>query len=146
MKVASVYKRSDGLYFHSASQTTAGVWVATAPFLKVSFKSTQAAKGDAVVEVLNASQAPVPHPTNWDDIFAPVLELANVESWEQFKDKTDCCGLRVEGELMSMIPHRSLGPDEGFEPIPELAVRLTANAPPTVIGVALDEAFAHCQR
>ena len=56
MKAATAYKKGDVLYLHSSSKTMAGVWIATAPFVKVEMGSTPSAKGEAVIRLLSASQ------------------------------------------------------------------------------------------
>jgi hypothetical protein len=145
MKAATVYRRSSALLLHSSSKTTAGLWIATAPFLRVESGSAQAAKGEAALAVLNASQEGVPHPTNWSGLVAPLLELAGVKSWATFMKGAACLNLEVEGEQLKVIPNRNLGPKEGFEPVPENAVELPFPSSPGQIGAALEEALARCQ-
>lgn len=147
MKSASVYQRRDGTYFHSSSQTTAGVWIATAPFLKVELGRKQTALGEAALVVLNASQESIPHPKpeKWSGIFAPMLELAGVKSWATFMSNAACLSLEAESGRLKIIPKRNLGPKEGFESVPENAVELLLESSPDQIGTAIEEALTRCQ-
>src|SRR5260221_2028914 len=112
MKSATVYKRSDGWYFHSDSQTTAGVWIATPPFLKRSATESSMALGEAALVALNASCASVPHPIQWDGIFQPMFDLANVREWGQFTADAKCLGLEADGEWLTINPMLNEGSAE----------------------------------
>lgn len=148
MKGATAYKKSDGIYLHSSSQTSAGVWVATTPFLKVGVDDTPVAEGTAVLAVLNASRVSVPHPKQeeWSGVFAPMLQLAGVKSLKAFEKDAVCCGLEVEEGQLSIIPHRKLGPNQEYEPIAAKTVKLPFDSPLADVGAALEEGFSRCQR
>jgi hypothetical protein len=146
MKCATAYKRSDGWYFQSDSQTTVGVWMATPPFLKLSTAASSTALGEAALTVLNASCNSVPHPNQdqWDEVFQPMLELANVRSERQFERGTKCLGLDTEGEWLTIEPMINEGPTKGFSRISAKAVRLTLESSPRDIGEALQQAALSC--
>jgi hypothetical protein len=145
MKSAAVFSRNGVLYFHSQSRTTAGVWIATSPFLRIEPDGSPARKGEAAVEALRASQDGVPHPTNWNGLLTPLLELAGVKSWSTFMKGAKSLGLEVEGDGLKMVPTRNLGPKEGFEAVPEQTVEIPFSSSPDQVGMALDEAMARCQ-
>jgi len=144
-KSGTAYKKTDGLYLHSSSQTTDGVWIASHPFRKLEANSTAAAMGEAVIQVIEASTSPVEHPTSWGDLFTPMLELAGAKSWRAFKKDAKCCGLEMEGEQLRITPQRSLGPNQGFEPILQETVEIPFAASPDQIGAALERAFLTCE-
>ena len=139
MKSATVYKRGNALYFQSSSKTTAGVWIATAPFFKIEIDVTSSAKGEAILQALHASQEGVPHPTNWAGILTPLLELAGVKSWATFMKNATYVGLKSDGTQLKLIPYRNLGSKDGFEPVPTEAVDLSCQATPEQIGIALEK-------
>jgi hypothetical protein len=145
MKAATAYKKGNALYLQSLSRTTAGVWIATVPFVKVEMGSTPSAKGETVIKLLNASQDGAPHPTHWSGLIAPLLELAGVKSWASFMKNAISLNLEAEGERLTIIPSRNLGSKEGFEPVPENAIMVPFSSPPDQIGEALDKALASCQ-
>jgi len=146
MKCATAYKRSDGWYFQSDSQTTVGVWMATPPFLKLSTAASSTTLGEAALTVLNASCSSVPHPNQdqWDEIFQPMLELANVRSERQFSTGAKCLGLEADGEWLIINPMLNAGSAEGFSRISAKAVRLTLESSPRDIGEALKQASLSC--
>jgi hypothetical protein len=145
---AAAYRRNDGTYFHSSSLTESGFWVSTAPFLKVKLGSPLAALGETAITVLGASRESIPdlRRDEWSHVFDPMLELAGVTSWEAFKRTAVDLSLESKGGRIRVIPGRDLGPDEGFEQIPEKAVELSAGATPEDVGAAIEEAVARCER
>jgi hypothetical protein len=145
MKATAVYKKGDAYYLHSSSQTTAGVWIATAPFLKIEANSTPSTKGEAVIQALAASRDAIPHPTSWAGLVSPLLELAAVKSWATFTKHAKCVDVEVDGERLRLIPNRNLGSKEGFEPSPEKAVELLFPSSPDQMGFALEEAMGLCE-
>ena len=145
MKHGTVYKRARGLYFHSDSETTAGVWIATAPYLQVSLDSGHAAIGDAVMRVLEASQQGIEHPTEWRGLFDPLLDLAKVNSWSVFMRNARLVSLELEHGALKVVPHRNLNAKEGFESIDEQAVEVSLEDGEEELGMALEEAFGRCR-
>lgn len=145
MQCATVYCRYGILFTESSSKTTAGVWIGTSPLCKIEPGSTQSIIGEAAVKALNASQEGVPHPTNWNGLLTPLLELAGVKSWATFMRNAKCLTLEAEGGRLKIIPQRNLGPKEGYESLPERIVELALGSSPGEIGAALEVALASCQ-
>jgi hypothetical protein len=139
MKAATVYERSNALYLHASSKTTAGVWIATPPFTKVDTDTTTLAKGEAILQVIKASQEGVPHPTNWNGLIDPLLALADVKSWATFMKNAAGVAMESDGERLKLIPNRNLGPKDGFEPVLAGAVDVSCQAAPDAIGSALEK-------
>jgi hypothetical protein len=105
----------------------------------------QAAKGEAIFEALDASHEAVPHPTNWNGLLSPLLELAGVKSWATFMRSAKCLNVEAEDERLTIIPQRNLGPKEGYESLSEKTIEFPLGSRPEEIGAALEEAFARCQ-
>jgi hypothetical protein len=101
-------------------------------------ESPQAGLGNAACAVLNASQESIRHPKQeeWSGVAAPMLELAGVKSWATFMRNTACLSLEDEGGQLKVIPHRNMGPKEGFEPVPARAIELGIESSPAEIGTA----------
>src|SRR5262249_11051520 len=117
MKAATVYKRGNYIYIHASSKTTAGVWIATAPFVQVESGASPFDLGRRVLDPLRGSQTQVPHPTKWSGLLAPLLEQAGVKSWETFIRTAQCLNLEAAEDRLKLIPNRNLGTSEGFEPM-----------------------------
>jgi hypothetical protein len=148
MKTATAYVRNSLLYLHSCSKTSAGVWIATDPFVRIENGAAREEKGEVAVRVLEASRDGAPHPTNWSGLIAPLLGLAKVKSWKVFMKGAACLNLELEdnkGRVLRVIPCRNLGPEDGFEPIQTQAIDLLFPASLDRIGAALESAIPHCQ-
>lgn len=142
MRSAKVYRRNGVWIFHTDCKTTAGVWVAAAPFLRSD--GDPAELGECLVQVLNSSVEGIPHPTQWSNLFNPVLELAGVKSWNAFVKGAMLVGIESDTNDITLTPHRTLSPKEGFEPIHDCSVSLLADAAASKLGTALSEVFGHC--
>ena len=145
MKAATVYKRANRIYLHASSKTTAGVWIATPPFIQVDSGSSPSDLGKSVMDALGGSQALVPHPAKWSGLLAPLLEQAGVKSWETFMRKSQCLNLEATEDRLKLIPNRNLGTTEGFEPMLDKAIDVPLTSSPDQIGTALTDALALCQ-
>src|SRR5215475_1696620 len=89
MKRAAVFLRKKQFFVHAFSQTTDGVWIVWAPCLAVPQSGSDEDLGRAICAALEGSRAQVPHPTQWNGILKPLLDLAGVKSWTTFaKDAT----------------------------------------------------------
>lgn len=147
VKTATAYQKSDVIYVHSDSKSTAGLMVASPPYLKVEAKEPLSARGEAVLAALHASQEAVPHPRqgDWHLIFLPILQLARAQSLEEFEKDAVLCSLEAETpEVLRLTPHRKRGRDKGYIPLEREAITVPMTASPAEIGAALEEAFRRC--
>jgi hypothetical protein len=141
---ATVYRREDGYYFHANSQTTAGVWIASEPFLRLSCMASVEEKGDAVTLCVAGSRSGVRHPqqNEWSAVFAPMLALAGCKSWKSFEQNSECCQCEAENGFLTFIPQRLIAPDQGFEPIPGSQIVRHLDSKADEIGRTLETAFS----
>lgn len=142
MRSAKAYRRNGKWLFHTDCKTTAGVWIAAAPFL--CSDDAPAELGMCLAQVLNSSVEGIPHPTQWNNFFKPILELAGVKSWNTFVKGAVLVGIESDADEITLTPHRTLGPKEGFEPIHDGSVRLLANSSASELGTALSEVIGNC--
>lgn len=147
MQCATAYKKPDGIYLHSNSETTTlGLWLSSAPFLRVEPEESLNVKGLAVLAVLKASANGLPHPKEeeWGSFFAPMLKLAGAKSLRAFETNARCCALELEEHEVRIIPHKKLGRKRNYETISSEAVRMPIESSPEEIGAALEEGFRRC--
>jgi hypothetical protein len=142
MQSAVAYRRKRKWYFHSEIKTTDGVWVATHPFLSSEQESLDV--GDRAKQALAKSTEGVSHPIDWSGLFTPMLDLAGVKSWSSFSRGAELVGIEMEGNSIKLIPHRNLGPNEGFEPIVGDAIHLPSDASCEDIGNAIIALATRC--
>lgn len=142
MQSAKAYLRNGNWLFHSDCKSTAGVWIASSPFL--CSDDCPLTLGSCVTQTLNSSTEGVPHPTQWNNLFRPILELAGEKSWNTFVKGAVLIGIESEGNKITLTPHRTLGPKEGFDPIQEKAVTLSVASSVEELGTALKDVVNSC--
>lgn len=145
MKSATVYSRLGRFYVHASSRTTAGVWIATPPFIQVEAGATSSDLGRSVFQALSSSQSEVPHPTKWSSLMAPLLAHAGVKTWETFTRKSQCLTLEATENRIKLIPSRNLGATEGFEPMLDKAIEFSLS-PSSLdqLGLVVERGLALC--
>jgi hypothetical protein len=134
MQLATAYLRGSVVVTHSASQTTAGVWIASDPVSRCDAANSDCV-GRAVIDALAASESGVPHPSleEMSRLFNPVLRVAEVSTWRTFAARAKCVQISSDGVRAILRPMTNRGKD-GFEPketqpqVAELAVLDIANA------------------
>jgi hypothetical protein len=145
-KIAHVYARNGEWYFQPSSMATTGLWIATPPLVQINSHDSRQRKGEAALEVLNASQQGIPLPQDTGSVIVPLLTKAGARSWTEFMKKAKCVGLELEGDKLTIMPHRKLPRPKGaLEGMPEKAIVLSADTSAEEIGAALEEAMSRCQ-
>src|SRR5262249_36103577 len=140
-KAALIYERGHILYFHGLSRTMAGDWIPTPPFSHVARSAGPLEMGKLALAALEASQENVLPPTQGPESVAPLLRLAGVGSWAAFTRSAKCMRREADGGELRVIPYRNRGPEAGFEPLPEWAIKTLFGAPPAEVGYNLDVAL-----
>jgi hypothetical protein len=75
--------------------------------------------GRSIRECLAASREGVPHPKSFTNLFDPVLDLAGVKSLGTFVKSAKCVEVETsDGAVVTLIPTRNGGVDDGFAPLP----------------------------
>ena len=111
------------LFAHASCQTTDGVWILGEPCKRFD-TATSAELGTGILEVLEGSLTGVPHPTRWQGLFSPVLELAGVKSWKTFSEGAQCVGMKLDGNVLSLTPTEHEGHRYGFVPKEDATVEV----------------------
>jgi hypothetical protein len=97
------------------------------------------------MEVIQASQSGIPHPTDWDAVEYPLPELAGVKSWATFMRAASCVSVTADGGKLLFMPNRNSGPKEGYMALPEKTLEYPLDCPEERVAGALDEAVALCE-
>jgi len=143
-KSAAAYKRKSGFLFHSDSETTDGVWIASPPFISLDDKTSVIELGETILKVISSSKTNVEHPTDWKSINKNLFDLAGVKSLSSFMNRIQCCTIEELDGIISVIPNRNLGAKEGFVPINEKKIMLKSISNLEDIGKALLNGFDLC--
>lgn len=141
--MASIYRRDGEYLLHASSETTQGVWVASAPFTKLPANASDDDLTKAVLGALDGSRQSVPHPVDWGGVLLPLLRLAGARSWRAFSKAAQCAEVEDDGVRYHVFRTRNLGPSQGFERDPawELALE-RADMPDEALGAAVRNALS----
>jgi len=145
MKRANIYKRKNVIYLHSSSMTTAGIWMATQPFVAIDISEDDVVKVNHIKNALEQSREYVPHPVRSSNLFEPILKLAGVTSYSEFTESARSCSIELEGRRLRFIPYRNLGPRIGHEEITGRIKSVSINASAERIAATLESAFDACE-
>lgn len=141
MRCATVYLRNEDLIVHAMSRTTDGVWILTQPCGRLPADVANELLGRASRKALNASQSRVPHPTDFKEVVAPLLQAAAVKSWAAFARSAVCVELEEpEPGAVRLVPTTNLGGSQGFIPKPERR-RMVSPADEADLGQAIRAAL-----
>ncbi|QWK81296.1 hypothetical protein [Ochrobactrum sp. BTU1] len=120
MKSATIYERKNRLYFHACSQTTAGIWMLSAPVLTTE-KGNIREGGRMVKDCLAASRQGIAHPSSFPNLFKPMLDLAGVKSYGTFVNSSKSVGITTDDGVSAILtPYRNDGPKHGYTPLAEM--------------------------
>ena len=97
--------------------------------------------GSALLEALGGSLTGLPHPTHWNAVIKPLLDLATVTTWQSFARKAKSADIMIDEHEreIRIIPSRNLGTAEGFEAITDESICLPNPSSNEVLGTMLFE-------
>lgn len=83
----------------------------------------------ALVDALSRSERVVEHPAQfeWKGFFQPFLAATGTRSHKAFMSDAQRVSIRAVADQLKFTPARNLGNREGFEPIPDDTVIVSAN-------------------
>lgn len=102
--------------------------------------------GKAINQVLDHSHDGVSHPQSWEALAVPRLAAAGVKSEAAFQKQASLISVIADGQTVTFTPHHNggaTGPDKGFSPIDECAIRVDLK-PQELWGEAALQVFEHC--
>lgn len=140
-KCSAVYARQNQHFVVSQSKTTDGLWIVSAPITAISRSAGDAELGSLVKEALDRSSEGVPHPSNWKNVLAPLLEIAKVKSWGAFIKSLALVEISQDDAMMiQLVPMRNLGARDGFVEDMDRAVSIVGMDPER-LGIAIRTLF-----
>lgn len=144
MKGCAVFKRHDGWYFHGLTTTTKGVLIATAPYRRVDVESAFDL-GRICLDSMEAVPDSVPHPTDFEALFRPMLDLAGVKSWSQFMRGVPYVDVVASEDKLRVSPTRNAGPRRGYDAAAARPIILPLDASAAQVGEAVQQALNCCE-
>ncbi len=146
MRRACAYRLRDRFLFHPESETTAGVWLATAPYVSAPLDSGPGTLGEAIAAALAASVSGVPHPISWAGLTKPRLDAAGSKSEAIFMRGARLVSVSQDGTTMTLeATHNggAKGETKGFSELRATAMKLQA-ARDGELGEAFGEMLSRC--
>lgn len=145
MKSSVIYRRKDGWYIHSESKTSTGAGIASPPYIKQPATVGAFELGSEVFHALQDSgQAVPPYPKDWNAVFAPMLELAGVQTWGQFMKGAPSLGVQLDDGGIEIISMRNDGRGN-YVAVDAAPIVIAADASPLQLGEAILRALELCE-
>jgi hypothetical protein len=139
MQKANAYEWRGRIFVHAFSRTSGdGPWVLSPPVLAADSRDP-AALGRAILSALAGSKKGVPHPSNWDDLSAPLMKLTGAKSRSAFDRSARSVGIKYQDGHVTFTPKRNFGVMHGFKTL-EGKVRISL-PDVTELGATLLAAF-----
>lgn len=148
MGSAHVYFRTRDVVVHSQHLTTAGVWIAGLPAIRIQREGLTTRLVDAVQEAVAKSSEGVLHPTDWKGVGGPVLQAAGVRSWSALARGSRLCGVTDSDGAIVVVPYRNggtTGDGRGFHELLGREIRVSTLATADDLLAALLRAEELCE-
>lgn len=123
VSAASVYRLKDRLIVSPDKRTTAGLVVASEPFVVLPLEATNDDLGSTLMKALALSKTPMSHPVDWKAIAASRLAAAGVKSKRTFQ-------LNATLVQVTRNDQYYVGPSGKYVACEVLAPRSRASSPP----------------
>jgi hypothetical protein len=147
MKAACVYQLKDRFLVHAESRTTAGVWLASEPFLVLPNHPTFEEIGKALLQALDNSSNDAPHPVDWKAVHAPRLAAAGVKTERSFQEGAKLVRVSSQERQYIIEPYLNggaSGDSKGFHAIATQRSAVPSDVSSVNLGANVFEALKLC--
>lgn len=146
VRKASIYKLPSRFIVCPVSTTTSGMGITSEPFIVLPMPVSAVELGKAINQAFDNFHDGIAHPLSWKGFVAPRLAAAGVRSEASFQKQAALISVVADGKTVTYTPHRNggaSGPDKGFSPIDECAVRVDPKTH-EVLGDTALQVFGRC--
>ncbi|GAB4561699.1 MAG: hypothetical protein Tsb0020_09400 [Haliangiales bacterium] len=145
MKVATIDNRKGRWIIGGWSQTVDGAWIQDDEY----YVLDEPIGIDEVVKnlmaALSRSRLGIPHPQDFTNHMAPLLNAAGVRSWRSYVNGTKSTTVKQVEEKITLTPMANHGPREGFSLLNDRMIEVAAPFTTPVLGQAILQALAACE-
>ena len=113
MKSATAFLSNKEIIIHPDSLTTAGVGLATEPYIKLTTPASDHDLFLAIKEALNSVKTGIPHPTDWKKVAADYEKNIGYNNKKIHKNFTHC-GIQEDENNYYFTPSENLGAKNGY--------------------------------
>lgn len=141
-----IYRLNSRFVVHPVNTTTAGVGIASEPYIVLPRPASAADLGKVINHALDQLRHGIPHPSDWKGSSRPRLVAAGLGSEAALHKQASMVDVTCDGETLTFTPQRNggaNGSDKGFHAIDEHAVKLDQPTHETT-GEAAFRAFDLC--
>ena len=143
MKDAEVIQRKGLLFIRPMCLTEDGLWISTLYPAKLSCDADKHEIGTAVREALNNSTTGVDPPSDWSEVYEPLLRSAGLRSYSAFLKGAVSCVVEERGDVIRFDPSENNG--KYFQSLgDECMVVVSGNADAETLADALERALNAC--
>ena len=136
---AIAYFTNNRLIVAPVSRSVGGDALAGAPrWFGRSAKKAIVAQAIAEALAQSADGLPDPDEAYWKGRFIPFQDAADVKNFKTFMRDARCVDIDASDDGVTLTPSTNLGPNNGFEPVVEAAVTVSANDMDAVAGTLLE--------
>lgn len=146
IRSVTIYRLNTRFVVYPVNTTTAGVRIASEPYIVLPTPVSIVDLGVAINDALDSYRNDNPHPSNWQGLSRPRLAAAGVNSEAALHKQASMVQVTCDGNTLTCTPQRNggaTGNDKGFHAIDERAI--TLNQPTEdAAGEAVLRAFSLC--
>lgn len=147
MQRVAIYELKDRFLVHPWQRTTAGLGMASEPYVCLPLDADPKTLGESVLKALSLSDRTVPHPASWKGLATARLDAAGVKSEKAFH--SGARGLTVERgtEAFRIEPSHnggSTGDAKGFQGLPNLSLSAPLHSSPGELGAEIRRCLERC--
>ena len=145
---AGAYLHPDGFILFAQHRATSGVLLSAPPVVRLGLDTSAGALGIALRQVLEAYQEGVPHPGDWREAAATMLEATGYRSWRALEGPARCCWIVETQTGFVFTPLRnggSRGDQKGFQPFGAEPIGAAIDATDEQLGETLKAALVASQ-
>jgi hypothetical protein len=150
-RLASVLERPEVLLVHAEAKTTAGVYLANEPVIRLKPTAAPQELGAALRQALASFRIGVPHPKpeQVSGLFKPFLKAAGFRSWRSLEVGAKCCSVsqKPDGSIVIAILRNggTRGDRKGFQPFGVPDHRLPEGVSDASLGAGVRKALELCE-
>lgn len=148
MQRVSIYELRDRILIHPWQRTTAGLGMASEPYLCLPLDADSQTLGGTVLSALSLSGQTVPHPTSWKGLATPRLNAAGVKSEKAFHSGTRSVTVERGSDAFRIEPSHnggSTGDSKGFQGLPNLSSSAPLDLSATELAAEIRRCLGKCR-
>lgn len=131
---ANIYFKNDYLFVAPSATTDRGIGLVYFPIEKIMINNTCHDIGEAILRAFQNNVIGVPNDIKGSELLAPLFNAMGVRSWKAVTKGTKFMGVTLKNDTYLFWPTHNRGARNGFVPLNDLIIQLSAPLTPSEIG------------